>query len=175
MRYLLSVFACSLAFACGGEDGPGSGTGGNGGNGGNGSNCGGGQFDIEWTRDRSGQASGDCVVTTVSSTNGPIPGEYLISVVEEGSGELATATFRINRDTLDPIGAVFSPADDVVCAESAGFDGNFEGALTFNRRDANGFELSVVANMGCTDETQAEPVNFEVQLTGTVSGSRELD
>ena len=177
MRVASIALACSLALACGGESDPGTGNGNSNGNGVNGgSNCSGGQFDLEWTRDRSGQASGDCVVTTVSDTNGMIPGEYIISAIEEGPGDDVAVTLRINRDTLAPIQAILSLGDDIGCNESDVFMmGNFEGALTFERRDADGFDLAIVVNMACTDETGAELVNFEVQLTGTVSGSRELD
>lgn len=181
MRLGWSVYVCVFALACGGDDGPASNGGLNGGsNGGtNGDDCGGGSFSLDWTGGLTGSASGDCVVTVVTGAVGTVPGEVNVSVIEERpGGSNLGLTLRINRDTLAPIQAVFTPepGTEIGCNESDVFQMDaFDGTVEFTRREADGFELSIDINLSCSDGADVDPVDdFALRLTGTIAGSRDL-
>lgn len=180
MRWNLGILLCVIGLACGGDDNPSLSNGGANGGTNGGDRCGGGSFELSWTGgDLGGDASGDCVVTVVTDAIGAVPAELSVSVIEERPDEDNRGlTLRINRESLAPIQAVFTPepGSEIACNESDVFmTGAFDGTVTFTRRDADGFDLTLDINLSCSDDAETNPKpDFDLRLTGTISGTRDL-
>lgn len=171
MRLVTATCVAGLLAACGGETD-------NGGNGQGGSDCSGGSFDLSWTGGESGQASGDCVVTVLSdgTSDGVVPPEVNVSVIEEGMSENVGFTLRVNRTTETPIQAILSLREDVGCNEAdVLMMGNFDGTVEFTRRDADGFAIDLDINFSCFDDSESTPMpGFELRVVGSIEGSRDV-
>jgi hypothetical protein len=182
MMRRMTILGFSLALAaCGGDDG----TGDNGSNGsangsanGGGDNCSGGAFTINWTGDRSGSATGDCVVSVFLSSG--LQGS--ISALEEnaqGGGE-TSLILNFNRPELTLAFAVFSApelGEDAACGVGDFIDGTIEDAVNFTRNDETGFSLDFAFPVVCClDGGLAcdESLALDLQVSGTISSDNPI-
>lgn len=172
---MLRVLTLSLGLilACGQGDGSTEDNGFSGGDG-----CSGASFTLNYSGDRSGSATGDCVVSVFLDSS-PIG---TISAVEENEavGGGASLILTFNQPDLTLQSGVFSDSrfgEEAACAVVDIFDGTVENAVSFTRNDDSGYDLVFDVPLECCGDGGLacdESNGFNLRVSGTLSEDRPL-